>query len=213
MKVANKAQKRDDNANNWNVDISNLRDRNTKIKEAIKRIEMKVGRDINSHKWLKNTVLIASDSMFNQLDEKRLTRNGKNVKVRAFSGSTITDMYFYLYPLLLKNPDYIILHIGTNDCVTNTAIKVFDDLLLLKAHIEKSVPGIKVILSQPIMRYDVPLTCSRVSELIEKLNVINAPQMENNNILRKHIGRKGLHLNEYGTARCAMNIISLIKGL
>ena len=63
------------------------------------------------HKWPRNTILIAGDSMLSNLDERRLGINS-NVKVRSFSGSTISDMYFYLHPLLQKQPEYVILHVG-----------------------------------------------------------------------------------------------------
>lgn len=123
-------------------------------------------------------------------------------------------MYFYLYPLLRKHPSYLILHVGTNDCVMHSSDKVLNDLFLLKRYIEGKVPGIKVIISQPIMRDDNdPLACLRVSQLITELSGLDIKQMVNTNIVRNHIGKKGLHLNGYGTAKCAMNIISLIKGL
>ena len=187
------------------------------IKNAINKIQDKntiSSNNSNIHKWPRKTVLVASDSMMSQLDEQRLSREGYNVKVRSFKGSTISDMYFYLYPLLQKEPDYLILHVGTNNCVYHSSGKVFDDLLALKSHIEVKIPGIKVILSQPIARYDDnALACVRVQHLIRKLTNANVYLMVNSNIIRKHIGKKGLHFNGYGTARCAMNIISLIKKL
>ena len=74
------------------------------------------------------------------------------------------------------------------------------------------VPNVKVILSQPIARFDGnPLPCLRVQHLIQKLEKLQVPLLNTRNIVRKHIGRKGLHFNDYGTARYAMNIISLIK--
>jgi hypothetical protein len=47
-----------------------------------------------------NTILVASDSICNQIDEKRLSKK-YTVKVRAFSGASINDMYWYLHPLLI----------------------------------------------------------------------------------------------------------------
>ena len=44
-----------------------------------------------NHKWPKKTLLCISDSIMNQLDERRLSRF-HNVKVRAFSESNINDM-------------------------------------------------------------------------------------------------------------------------
>ena len=136
-----------------------------------------------------------------------------NIKVRAFSGSTIPEMYFYLEPLLKKEPEYVILHVGTNDCGYTPGNEVFRNLLGLKLHIENKVPGIRVILSQPIARFDNDLACIRVREVIKKLESSNIPLLVHDNIERKHIGKKGLHLNGHGTGRCAMNIISLIKRL
>ena len=52
-----------------------------------------------SHKWKRGTVLIASDTMINNINERRLSKN-RNVKVRCFPGSSIHDMYSYLTPLL-----------------------------------------------------------------------------------------------------------------
>ena len=37
--------------------------------------------------------------------------------------------------------------------------------------------------------------------------------IDNSNIETKHLGRKGLHMNSYGTSRLAMNIIRVLKKL
>ena len=58
-------------------------------------------------------VLIAGDSMVNQLDENRLSRQNVEVKVRYWGGCIIEDMYSNLDPILLKDSyDYVILHVG-----------------------------------------------------------------------------------------------------
>ena len=53
--------------------------------------------------------------MLNYIDETRMSRKF-NVKVRSFPGAK-PDMFHYSVPLLEKNPDYIILHVGTNNAV------------------------------------------------------------------------------------------------
>ena len=45
-----------------------------------------------AHPWLKNTILIAGDSMINVINEKRISTNFESVKVRYFSGATTDDM-------------------------------------------------------------------------------------------------------------------------
>ena len=185
-----------------NVDNSKpLKDINA-IKAAVRRIDIlnKVKKNSIVHKWPKKTILVASDSMFCQLDEQRLCKNNFTVKVRSFKGSTVEDMYSYLYPLLRKEPDHLILHVGTNDCVNHSANIVLDDIRELKQHIEDTVPGIKVILSIPVERFDGNLeACKRVRSVIGNLMSSNLSCLDNTNIERKHIGSKGLHLNNYGT--------------
>ena len=154
--------------------------------------------------------------MIQNLDESRLGNSNYKVKVRSFPGGTILDMYFNLVPLLRKEPDILILHIGSNDCANNSSKKALHDLMCLKSHIEHTTPGIRIIISQPIIRYDVDnnaLACVTVRHLIKKINSINCDILDNSNIVRRHVGKRGLHLNEIGTARLAMNIISLIRRL
>ena len=57
------------------------------------------GYNFDAHPWLKNTILIAGDSMINGINEKRISANFKSVRVRCFSAATIDDMYFNLIPM------------------------------------------------------------------------------------------------------------------
>ena len=90
-------------------------------------------------------------------------------------------------PLLKKESEYLILHVGTNDCVHTPGNEVFHNLLGLKLHIENKVPGIRVILSQPIARYGNDLASIRVREVVKKLESSNIPLLVHDNIERKHI--------------------------
>ena len=70
--------------------------------------------------WKKGTTLIVDDSMLAGIEEKRISGN-RSVKVHIFSGASTHDMYDYLKPLLEKNPDNIILHVGANNLVNETS--------------------------------------------------------------------------------------------
>ena len=58
--------------------------------------------NFDAHPWSKNNILIAGDSMINEINEKRISTNFKSVKVRGFSGAMIDHMYFNFIPLLRK---------------------------------------------------------------------------------------------------------------
>ena len=172
-----------------------------------------ITEDKSSHTWPKNTLLIASDSIMNNIDENRLNRSDINVKVRAFSGSTVTDMYDYIKPLLKKQPTHLLLHVCSNDAPFKSSNQILDELLLLKRYIENSVQGINVIISKPLLRIDNPkarITLDRVSTKLENLNIST---LDNSNITDIHLGRKGLHLNRRGNGRLALNLMSLIREL
>ena len=166
----------------------------------------------NAKTWPKNTILIASDSILNQIDENRLSKDF-NVKVRAFSGATIEDMYYYLHPLLPKEPDYILLHVCTNNSTDDDADEIVNKILCLKSWIEDILPNCTIILSEPTLRFDSPKATRTIKEVIILLNQLDILMMSNSNIEREQIGKRGLHLNDHGVRRVATNIISLIRGL
>ena len=68
----------------------------------------------NKKKWPKNPILITGESILNNIEEDILKKKF-NVRVRAFPGADMKDMYDYLKPLLRKEPKHIILHVASND--------------------------------------------------------------------------------------------------
>ena len=177
-----------------------------------RNLETKNSMSSDKKAWPKNTILVISDSIMNNIEENRLSRS-RNVKVRPFIVSTIEDMFSYITPLLKKRPTYILLHVGTNNSTEQTSTEIFNQLLELKKYILKTLPQVQLIFSKPTLRLDnskANFTLLNLSKLLDKSGL---KLMDNSNIVSDHIGKKGLHLNTRGTARLAMNIISLIKTL
>ena len=75
--------------------------------------------------------------MVNVIDEKRLFQIHGNVKAFHFSGARIEYLNQYIIAIIKKQPDYLILPVGTNDVTTNTSKKIENDLLTLKSNILK----------------------------------------------------------------------------
>ena len=122
-------------------------------------------------------------------------------------------MYWYLYPLLKKEPDHILLHVGSNNAMSMPADEILSNLIGLKNHIEKLLPECNVVISQPILRIDNMDASATMNELIRYINNLDIKIMDNSNISREYLGQKDLHLSMYGTKRLAMNIINWIRGL
>ena len=160
----------------------------------------------DKHKWPKNTLLCVSDSIHNKLDEKCLSKY-MNVKVTAFNGVNIEDMYSYVKPLLKKESPHVLLHVGTNEAPFLTSEHIFNEI------IEKSVENVKVIISQSILPTDNAKAQMTINNLNSKLSNLNILCMSNSNVKGEHLGRNGLHLKDRGNGRIALNIMNLIREL
>ena len=136
----------------------------------------------SNFKWPTNTLLIASNSILNNIDEKRFNTYNFKTKVRCFPGYTISDMQNHLIPLLKKETSHILLHVGTNDATTKSSERILDELLQLKNFIQSKLPT-------------------------EKLHKLDIMILDNGNITYDHISKRGLHLTGRDTGRIAMNIL------
>ena len=137
----------------------------------------------------------------------------KKVKVKSFSGGYVRDIHDNIKPILQHKPEYIILHVGTNDALKLPPNEILDKILELKTKIEEINKDCKVNISTPTYRFDNRKAGNTVNELTNMLINLNVPIVNNKNISRKHLEYKGLNLNRYGSSRLAMNLVSVIKKL
>ena len=61
------------------------------------------------------TIVIVGDSIISAIIEERINKKDRPVKVRNFLVATVADMKHYLIPVIQKQPDNVVLHVGTND--------------------------------------------------------------------------------------------------
>ena len=161
----------------------------------------------------KKLLYILSSSMLNQMDAKKLSRGDVDVKVHSHGGCTISCMYSHLSKIMDCEPEYILLHIGSNDCVKKTSDEVLNEYKRLTRYIVKRLPHTKIIVSLPIVRADNTRAACIQRNLKCKLQRYFFPCLDNSNVDLSHLGKKGLHLNNHGNKIMARNIISLIKRL
>ena len=108
------------------ADLSKINKSNEYINSA------QINRKAVDLKWPKGTVAIVGDSIMSGIREELLKTDEHNVKVRIFRGGTIEDMEDNIKPVLKREPDYIILLVGTNNATNSTARDILDKLLQLK---------------------------------------------------------------------------------
>ena len=105
----------------------------------------------------------------------------------------------------------MIIHTGTNDAPSSTSREIQDNLLKLKALVNKKLPQCKVWLSTPTLRTDNGKATLTVSQLVNHLLNLNIDVIDNRNIKNRHLSRKGLHLNDSGSKLLARNFLEKNK--
>ena len=155
--------------------------------------------------------------MMSQIDGNRLSKI-YDVDVVCWGGCRINEMKEKLEKeeKLKKNRyDYIIIHVGTNDTVNKDANEIILDLLQLKDYANQRWPECEIILSCPTLRTDNSKARLITNELRSNLKQLKIPVIYNDNITADCLGKNGkhpgLHLNEKGCGRLAMNIISYVR--
>ena len=81
--------------------------------------------------WPKGTIHIAGDLSVSGLQPGLLSQKCK-VKMKSFFGANVRDMHDNTKPILRHKPEYIILHVGTNDALNPPSNEILDKILELK---------------------------------------------------------------------------------
>ena len=106
-----------------------------------------------------------------------------------------------------QNPCNIILHLGKNDAKNLPSRTVLDNHLKLKALVKDSLPTCKVFVSTPTLRTDD----GKAKVTVRQLTKLKMDTKNNNNINVRHLGGKGLHLNQSGSNLLSKNFLNPIE--
>ena len=155
--------------------------------------------------------VIFGDPIINGVIEERINKKDRPLKVRNSPGATVADMEHYLILIIQKKPSNIILHVGTNDTKNLPSRTVLDNLLKLKALVKDSLAMCKVFISTPTLRTDDGKAQITVSQLTKHLLQLKIDTVNNNNINIRHVGSKGLHLNQSGSKLLSKNFLNAIE--
>ena len=160
--------------------------------------------------WPSGTCTILGDSMDKGINKNKLQKHG-DAKLFYFSGARTNDMNHPLTQFIAKQPDYLILHVGSNDATTNISRKIIDDLLKLKCNILKQIPKCRVIVSKPTVRIDHEKGNLTLRNLSKHPQTLNLECIENGSVVAQHPVRKRLHLNSKDKDRLALSFLNQIR--
>ena len=172
----------------------------------------------NQHKQAvhRANVAIIGDSMLKYINPSKLRKNSNHsVRVRTFPGARIDDMKHYVKPTLASGPDYLVLHVGTNDMKQSSPQQISGNISSLGQEIMKTLPETNLIISGVITRTDDSNLTTKVNEVNAKLSQVCSNNkwgfISHKNILANHLNLYGVHLNKQGTAIMAKNITNYLK--
>ena len=164
-----------------------------------------------------HNVIILGDSMVKNLQGWRMRtsmKSNEKIIVRSFPGASTDDMSFHAVPSVKRKPRCFVLHTGANDFRdeeddNEIAKTIFGLAKTLKAD-ENTV-----YVSGIIKRDDDKMNAriSNVNKVLKELcGEADFPFIDNSNIeVGHHLNRSGLHLNRFGDAKLAFNIISALR--
>ena len=132
-------------------------------------------------------------SILSQIREDKLCEKG-TIKVQCFPGAKFDDFHHYAIPLVNKKPDCIVLHMGTNNAPYCTQEKMVDQILGLKSFILQKLPTSEITTSTPTLRTDNTTANKRNNIFVNHLKKLNIKVILNDNIEKKHMNYRRLHL-------------------
>ena len=143
----------------------------------------------------------------------RLQRStNKKTIVKTSPGATVVDMNHYLKPTLEKNPELIVLHIGTNNIPKKNPSDIVKEIKSLGQGIVEN--GLtKIPISEIIQREDkAPNTkVKETNVLLNKLcSKYKWPIIHHTNNT-SNLNQSGLHLNLTGMKLLVKNYIDFLK--
>ena len=178
----------------------------------------KVNQRNRESKRNKKNILIIGDSMVKHLDGRKLKGslgNGQNFYVKSFSGANTEDMADYSKPPMKRNPDVVILHVGTNSLGTNKpAEDIANEINDLAVDLRNGEN--EVVVSAIIPRGDDLALNEKGKVVNQELKALcetnDLDFIDHQNIDEtKHLNGSALHLNRMGTALLANNFTKYLK--
>jgi hypothetical protein len=193
----------------------------------------------NTRHRQKLTVRIIGDSMLNRLESNSIRNNlehDAHVTIAPNPGFTTEDLVSVIKPHAQRQPDFIILHGGTNDInatVTDSQgvphskpINTIANLKAIRAEIAQSSPRTELVISLPTIRDDNELVSGRpgnrdIRKRTDQLKRSiyqycareNIRCIRHDNFLESHLGRGRLHPNGPGKQILTTNFSAFINSL
>ena len=80
-----------------------------------------------------------------------LSNTEQNVAVKSFSGATVEDMNDFLRPTTRRQPDKLVIHVGTNNIRSSTPQNIADEVTKVAHQFKQESKKTRIIISSLII--------------------------------------------------------------
>ena len=175
-------------------DLQEAKQRMEDLKPERKKMETKIMNQ-RVNKPIRRKIMVAGDSIL----------KSQPVKVNCFPGATTADMVSFIQPLIARDPDHIILHIGTNDLAVDSPQDIAQKIVALTKIVTDK--GIGCTVSEVLGRDNyLSLVGQEVNRLLKQMLSEHIKLVTNDSIKTHHLNRTWLHLNSRGIGASAYNL-------
>ena len=147
-------------------------------------------------------------------DFNKELRNGKTI-VRSLSGTNTKQLDHYIIPPLVEDrPDAVIIHVGTNDILTNANHEEIARNIIKIGLNCKNYGVNDVVISSILVKKNPNLNAliRRVNDLLRDLCSMNGfGYICNDAITTEYLWKDGIHLQDLGTNILISNFIKFVN--
>lgn len=138
-----------------------------------------------------------------------MSRSDTKVHCKYFPGAPVEDMEVYAIPTVRKDPDEIIIHVGTNYLNNQSPKQIAECVVLLADDISQNSSA-QLTISGIIYRSDETMLNNKITESNKILKKFATNRrwgfIDNSNLDSSLLNNSGLHLNNKGNCAFARNI-------
>ena len=144
--------------------------------------------------------------------------HNSNARLKSFPGASVENLDYYVKPTLQQEkPDYVVLHVGINNLLSDHLSKMPDGQIVEnignigKKCVDSGVE--KVFISGLVIsnRVDVDRVNKINSLLHEKCDLLHFIFIDNQNIREQHLWNDGIHLQNQGKVILSNNFANSIN--
>ena len=118
-------------------------------------------------------------------------------------------MFYNLVPLMRKKPSAFVLHVGTNNIVSDSSKVILKKIKLLISYIIISNPEYSIIISQSVLTTDIGNETLNLNNLNKLLSKFDVNKIDNSNI--DIIRVLSCHLNDTGSDKLGLKFVKFLK--